>query len=215
MQESAIQMPGIDTVVFDLGGVLIDWDPRHLYRQVFADPAGMEQFLAEVCTPAWNAAQDAGRGWDEAVAELSAQHPAHAPHIALYRDRWAEMLAGPIEGTVRIMARLRAQGLRLFALTNWSGETFPVARERYGFLGDFLGILVSGEEGLVKPDPAIFALMQRRFALDPARTLFIDDAPRNVEAARAAGLHAIRFEDPAALDAALAGYRLVAPGSGR
>jgi len=215
MQEPADSRPLIDTVVFDLGGVLIDWDPRHLYRSVFDDPARMEHFLGQICTPAWNAAQDAGRSWDAAVAELSAQHPGHAAHIALFRDRWADMLAGPIEGTVGIMQRLRGQGMRLYALTNWSRETFPVARARYAFLGDFIDILVSGEEGLIKPDPAIFALMQARFSLVPARTLFIDDAPRNVEAAHAAGLHAVRFEDPPTLEAALAGYRLVDAGTGR
>lgn len=205
--------PLIDTVLFDLGGVLVDWNPRHLYRQVFADHQAMETFLAEICSPAWNARQDAGRPWDEAIAELSARHPEHAEYIALYRDRWHEMLGGAMEETVAVLARLRAEGLRLYALTNWSHETFPMARERYEFLSWFEGILVSGEEKLIKPDPAIFALTCQRFALVPARTLFIDDSSVNVAAARALGLHALQFHDAARLEADLREFALVPPGA--
>lgn len=211
MHEAAPQKPQLDTVIFDLGGVLIDWNPRYLYRKVFDDPARMEHFLAQVCTLEWNARQDAGRTWDEAVAELSARHPAHAAEIALYRDRWPEMLGEAIEGTVALMARLRARGVRLLALTNWSQETFPVALARYGFLHEFEGILVSGAEGLIKPDPAIFALLRERFGLAPARTLFIDDSLRNVEAARDAGLHAVHFADAATLARQLDDYAWATP----
>lgn len=189
----------IDTVVFDLGGVLIDWDPRHLYRQLFHDHEKMERFLAEICSPEWNAQQDAGRPWHEAISELSARHPGHAALIAAYRARWSEMLGGEITGSVAVLRELRERGLRLYALTNWSHETFPLARQQYPFLRWFEGILVSGEERLIKPDPAIFALLLSRFGITAARAAFIDDAPRNVSAASTAGLHAIHFNTPAQL----------------
>ncbi|WP_177497740.1 HAD family hydrolase [Pseudomonas sp. Hp2] len=191
--------PSIDTVVFDLGGVLIDWDPRHLYRQLFDDHDAMERFLADICSPQWNLQQDAGRPWREAVAELSARHPAHAALIAAYHARWPEMLAGEIPGSVAILHELHERGLRLYALTNWSHETFPVARERFPFLRWFEGILVSGEERLIKPDPAIFRLLLSRYGIAPQRAVFIDDAPHNVAGAAAEGLHAVRFRDAAQL----------------
>ncbi|QNH22272.1 Phosphoglycolate phosphatase [Xanthomonas sp. GW] len=203
-----------DTVIFDLGGVLIDWNPRHLYRQLFDDEAEMERFLAEVCSPQWNERQDAGRPWHEAVAELSALHPAQAERIAAYHLRWEETLGGPLDASVQILEELHAQGVRLYALTNWSHETFPVALQRYAFLQRFAGILVSGQERLVKPDPAIFALLLSRYAIDPARAVFIDDAPRNVHAAAAQGLHALHFRDAATLRAELRALGLPLSGAG-
>jgi 2-haloacid dehalogenase len=191
--------PRPDTVVFDLGGVLIDWNPRHLYRKLFADEAAMERFLAEVCTAHWNERQDAGRPWAEAVAQLSAEHPAHASMIEAYWTRWAEMLGGPIAGTVAVLDALRGRGVRLYALTNWSQETFPLALERYPFLHDFEGIVVSGRERLVKPDPAIFRLLLSRFGIEAERAVYIDDAPRNVVAAGELGMRALQFRDPATL----------------
>ena len=116
-----------DTVIFDLGGVLIDWNPRYLYRQLFDDEQVMERFLTEVCHSKWNEQQDAGRPWDEAIALLSAEFPEHAARIAAYRTRWDEMLSGPIHDSVAILHELRARGVRLYALTNWSNETFPLA----------------------------------------------------------------------------------------
>lgn len=199
----------VDTVVFDLGGVLIDWNPRHLYRRLFDDEAAMERFLAEVCSPAWNARQDAGRPWSEAVAELVARFPAQADLIAAYRGRWTEMLGGAIEGTVDVLRELKAGGARLYALTNWSQETFPAARERFDFLADFAGIVVSGEEGLVKPDPLLYRRLIDRHALVPERTLFIDDAPANVAAAEALGMRGHRFEDARRLRAWLVGHGLL------
>ncbi|MBN6103052.1 HAD family phosphatase [Xanthomonas sp. CFBP 8703] len=204
------------TVIFDLGGVLIDWNPRYLYRQLFDDEAEMERFLAEVCSPQWNERQDAGRPWREAVAELSALHPAQAERIAAYHLRWEETLGGPLDASVQILEELHAQGVRLYALTNWSQETFPVALQRYAFLQRFAGILVSGQERLVKPDPAIFALLLSRYGIDPPRAVFIDDAPRNVHAAAAQGLHALQFRDAATLRAELRalGLPLRSAGSG-
>ncbi|MBB5876709.1 HAD family phosphatase [Xanthomonas sp. 3498] len=203
--------PLLDTVVFDLGGVLIDWNPRHLYRRLFDEEAAMETFLREVCSPQWNERQDAGRPWQEAVAELSALHPAHAPLIAAYHARWPEMLGGALDATVAVLDELRGQGVRLYALTNWSHETFPIARERYPFLQWFEGVLVSGEERLVKPDPAIFALLCERYAIDPARAVFIDDAPRNVHAAAATGMQALQFCDAAMLREDLVALGLLPP----
>lgn len=198
--------------VFDLGGVLIDWNPRYLYRQVFDDPVQMEHFLAHVCTPEWNACQDAGRSWDEAVDELSARFPHEAARIALYRDRWEDTLGDAIAPTVAVLDELRAAGVALYALTNWSAQTFPVARRRFPFLAWFDGILVSGEERLAKPDPAIFRLLLSRFGIDPAGTAFIDDAPRNVAAASAAGLRGVQFTDAQRLreDLRALGYPLAA-----
>ncbi len=198
----------IDAVIFDLGGVLIDWNPRHLYRTLFADEAEMERFLAEVCTPAWNLEQDRGRPWAQAIAELSAQHPEKAELIAAYRQRWPEMLNGAIAGTVALLERLDVAGVPLYALTNWSAETWPYAEQLYPFLARFRGIVVSGRIGMVKPEPAIYRHALARFGLRPERTLFIDDAPHNVEAARAVGLKAIRFVGPEALARDFARYGL-------
>ena len=188
--------PGIDTILFDLGAVLIDWDPRYLYRPLFKDDAAMEHFLAEIVPPEWNRSIDAGKTFAEAVAERTQAHPAHADLISLWKDEWASMLQDAIPGTVAILAELRERGYRLFALTNWSAETFPIARERFAFLGWFEDIVVSGEVKLAKPDPRIFKLAIERCRLDPARTVFIDDSVHNVEAGRNAGLHALHFRDP-------------------
>jgi len=200
-----------DTVVFDLGGVLIDWDPRYLYRRLFDDEAAMEHFLAEICTPLWNHQQDAGRSWHEAVATLSAQHPQHAELIDAFHTRWPEMLGGAMAPSVAVLDELRGRGLRLYALTNWSRETFPVARERYDFLRWFDGIVVSGEESLAKPDPAIFQRTIERFSLVPRQTIYIDDAPRNVAAAFQAGMRSLRFQDAETLRAQLCRLGALAP----
>jgi 2-haloacid dehalogenase len=186
----------VKAVVFDLGGVLIDWDPRYLYRKLLADEAAVEDFLATVCTPEWNAEQDRGRPFAEGVAELVERHPLHAAAIAAYHERWPEMLGGEIPGTVEVLAELRATGVPLYALTNWSAETFGIARERFEFLEWFDGVLVSGEERLIKPDPAIFRLLLDRFGLDPGTTFYVDDAEANVAAAAALGFDAVRFTGP-------------------
>lgn len=191
-------------VVFDLGGVLIDWDPRYLYRKLLDDEQA-DRFVAEITTSAWNHEQDRGRPFAEAIAELSSRHPEHSELIAAYYERWEEMLGGPIEPTVALLGQLREhEDLGLYALTNWSAETFPIAEARYDFLSWFDGVLVSGRVGVVKPDVKIFALLVERFDLEPATTLFIDDAAANVEGARAAGLDAVRYTTPAALRADLA-----------
>ncbi len=154
-------------VVFDLGGVLIDWDPRHLYRQMFADPQEMEVFLRDIVSPDWNAEQDAGRTWAEATALLIDQYPDHEELIRVYAERWQDMLAGPIAGSVAVLAQVRDQGTPIYALTNWSAETFPRARALFPFLDWFRGIVVSGDEGIRKPDPEIWRRLIDRYQLDP------------------------------------------------
>jgi 2-haloacid dehalogenase len=189
--------------------VLVDWNPRYLYRQLFDDEAAMERFLGEVCTSAWNEQQDAGRSWSEATATLIAQHPAQAALIEAYSLRWEEMLSGAIQGSVDLLAELKARGVRLYALTNWSHETFPLARERFKFMQWFEDIMVSGEERLIKPDPQIFQRMLQRFAIEPSRALYIDDAPRNVDAAAVQGMHAWWFRDVEGLRQLLVSHGLV------
>src|SRR3984893_15686504 len=154
---------GRSIVVFDLGGVLIDWDPRHLYRKLFAgDEPAMEQFLETVCTHEWNRCQDAGRSFAEGARLLKAEHPDKAELIDAYGGRFGEMLSGPIAGSVEILAELKARGTPLYGLTNWSSETYKPAFERFDFLRWFQGILVSGEVGVIKPDPRIFELLFER-----------------------------------------------------
>jgi 2-haloacid dehalogenase len=196
-------------VVFDLGGVLIEWDPRHLYRKLLADEAAVEEFLATVCTPEWNAELDRGRPFAEGVAELVERHPEHAAAIAAYHERWPEMVAGDIPGTVEVLAELRAAGVPLYALTNWSAETFAITRGRFEFLEWFDGLLVSGEERVTKPDPAIFQLLLDRFGLDPTATVFVDDSEANVAAARRLGFDAIRFTGHEELRRELVARRLL------
>jgi 2-haloacid dehalogenase len=197
-------MAGRDIAVFDLGGVLIEWDPRHLYRRLFnGDEAAMEDFLATVCTPEWNRCQDAGRSFAEAEAEAVARHPDKRALIAAWWEHFDEMAPCAIEGTVAVLARLRARGVPLYALSNWSAETFARSRGRFPFLEWFRGIVVSGQERMIKPDPRLYALLLERYDIDPARAVFIDDVPANTAAAEACGMHAIRFVSPEQLTAEL------------
>ncbi len=201
--------PAVSAVVFDLGGVLIDWDPRYLYRSLFGgDEAAMERFLATVCTPEWNRGQDAGRPWSEAIASLVAEHPEHADLIRAFWDRWPETLGDAIDPTVDVLAELRAAGIPLYALSNWSAETFPIARPRYPFLDWFDGIVISGEVGAAKPDPRIYQALVERHGLDPASLAFVDDVPANVAAAESLGMRGLTFTSAAALRQDLAALGL-------
>src|SRR6516162_8506470 len=186
-------------VVFDLGGVLLDWNPRHLYRKLFHDEAAMERFLTDVCTMEWHHAHDLGVPPEQTAPPLIAAHPEHAAHIRAWTERSEEMLAGPIDGTVDVLRDLTAAGVPCYALTNMEAWTYPGRRERYPFLTWFDGTVVSGFEGVAKPDPRVFELLLDRFGLTAADTLFIDDSAKNVEAARAAGMQAIEFESPTTL----------------
>jgi 2-haloacid dehalogenase len=197
-------------VVFDLGGVLIDWNPRYLFRKLFgADEDGMERFLTEICTTEWNLAQDAGRSWAEGKALLQARHPAQAELIEAYHRRWDEMVSGSIAGSVAILAELKGARVPVYGLTNFSRETFPLARRRFDFLDWFDGIVVSGEVNLVKPDPRIYQLLFDRFGLTAAESIFIDDNAGNTATAARLGMHAIHFTDPSALRGELAALGLL------
>jgi 2-haloacid dehalogenase len=192
-------MPNTSTIIFDLGGVLLEWNPRYLYRKLFDDEAAMEAFLATVCTPDWNVRQDAGRPFGEAVAELLEQHPEQEAMIRAYHERWEEMVPHAIEGTVEILADVRAAGYRVAALSNWSAETYPLMRQRFDFLGWFDRIVLSGDERCIKPDPQIYRILLDRLAQPAHECLFIDDSEKNVVAARQMGIHAIHFHSPEAL----------------
>jgi len=193
-----------EIVVFDLGGVLIQWDPRHLYRKLFAgDDAAMEHFLATVCTHEWNRGQDAGRTFAEGARLLKADHPDKADLIDAYFARFEEMMPGPIHGTVDILRELRDRGVPLYALSNWSAETYPPARARFDFLGWFRGVVISGEVGVNKPDPRIFNALSERHGIELQRAVFIDDSPANAAAATTLGIHGIRFTTAEALRAEL------------
>jgi 2-haloacid dehalogenase len=198
-----------NTVVFDLGGVLVDWDPRYLYRQLFDDPDQMEVFLAEVTNAEWNAHQDAGRPWAAAIEILAAEYPEYRQLIEAFHRRWPEMLAGEIPGTVDVLAELRAARVRLLALSNWSAETFPIARDRFEFLTWFEGIVLSGDVGANKPDPAIYEHFIERFRVDPRAAIFIDDSSANVRAAKTFGFHTVLFTDAPTLRRTLVGFGLL------
>lgn len=201
----------VDIVVFDIGNVLIEWDPRHLYRKLFPDPERMEWFLATVCHAEWNAMQDAGRTWEEAVAEAIGRHPEWEPQIRAYRERWHEMIPGPIDGTVAILERLHAQGTPVYAITNFASDTFREAQARFPFLTLFRDVVVSGDERLLKPDPRIYRLIAERCGFDLARSVFIDDMPKNVAAARAVGMQAVQFVGADDLAERRAGFGLMRP----
>jgi 2-haloacid dehalogenase len=183
-------------VVFDLGGVLLEWNPRHLYRKLFADEDAMEEFLARVCTTEWNERQDAGRPFAEAVAELAPAHPDKLHLINAWHERFGEMIPDAIHGTVEILRELKSRSVPVYALSNWSAETFPSQRERFAFLAWFDGIVVSGHEGCMKPDERIFRILLERYGLAADETVFIDDNPKNARAASALGIHGIHFESP-------------------
>jgi 2-haloacid dehalogenase len=192
--------PAIDAIIFDLGGVLIDWNPSYVFDRMFDSAEKKKEFFETICTPDWNEEQDAGRPLKEATELLAGRHPEWKEYIEAYYGRWEEMLGGPIEGTVEIFRKLREDGrYRLYALTNWSAELFPIALERYDFLHWFDGRVVSGEEKMRKPAPEFYQLIINRFRLDPAATLFIDDNLRNIKAAEAMGIQCIRFENPGQL----------------
>lgn len=194
----------VTAIIFDLGGVLIDWNPEHLYRKIFKDEAEMKHFLQKICTPEWNEEQDGGRTLADATSLLIKEYPEHTANIRAYYDRWPEMLGGAIEGTVDILKKLKdSKRLKIYALTNWSAETFPIALERYGFLGWFDGVVVSGTEKMRKPFPEFYRLLLERYQLKAKETVFIDDNIRNVNAAKEVGLDAIHFTSPAQLSAAL------------
>jgi 2-haloacid dehalogenase len=198
------------SVLFDLGGVFVGWDPARAFAEVI-DAGLVEEFMTRIDFPAWNRGSDAGRPYLASEQELIARFPADAAAIRAYRQHFGRTLTGLVPGTGAVLAELQQAGVRCAALTNWSAETFPVAQQRFGLLRRFVGVLVSGEERLVKPDPAIFTLALERFGLDPETCVFVDDSPANVEAACALGLTGLPFTDADRLRADLEGLGLLRP----
>ena len=190
-------------VVFALGGVLIDWNPRYLYRKLLPGEAEVERFLSEVCTNEWNEQMDAGLPMAEGIAEKVREFPEHEALIRAWRDRWPEMLGEPLAGTVEVLQELREAGAPLYVLSNWSAETYPLAEPIFTFLGWFRGKVISGEVNMKKPDPKIYQLLLDRFGLEASETVFIDDKHANVEAANAEGIRGLIFTDAATLRADL------------
>jgi 2-haloacid dehalogenase len=186
----------ITAVVFDLGAVLVDWNPEYLYAKLIPDEKERRRFLNEVCTLEWNYSMDAGLSVRESVAALAAEHPDQADLINAWWDRWPEMLGEEIPGTRSVAEQISRSGMPLYALTNWSSETWPLGLAGFPFLGElFDGIVVSGDEGVAKPDPRLFQILNDRYALEPPTTVFIDDSPTNVAAAAELGYRAHRFTD--------------------
>jgi len=192
-------MTEIRHIVFDIGNVLLKWDPERPYRRLIPDPAERARFLSDVCSPEWNAEQDRGRSWRQAEDVLIATHPERAALIRAYRTHWPEMIPGHIEESVAVLEALIDSGHDVTGLTNFAADTFDVARRQYPFLNRFRGVTVSARIGLMKPDTAIYRHHAETFGLDPSATLFFDDNPANVEGARAAGWNAERFETPEGL----------------
>ena len=180
-------------LIFDFGGVLIDWDPHHLYDPYFGDRARAEWFLQNICTMEWNTQMDAGKPFSEGVAELSARFPEWAKEIGMFRSHWTKMVGGPIPGMLELVRELKAAGHGVYGLSNWSMETFPLICDDYPVLKLLDGMVVSGNEGVIKPDPEIYKLLLSRYSLQPADCIFIDDNPANVAAAQTLGILAIRF----------------------
>jgi 2-haloacid dehalogenase len=186
----------VRAIIFDFGGVLVNWDPHNLYRRLIADPQAIDQFLAEIHFAEWNAQQDKGRPFADGVAELSARFPQHAELIRAYHQHWEDSIAGPIPGSVDILRSLKAAGYSTYGLSNWSAETFPIAYRKYDFFQLLDGYIISGEVGLLKPDPAIFELMTSKIGHPAWQCLLIDDFARNIESARQLGFETILFRSP-------------------
>jgi 2-haloacid dehalogenase len=193
----------IEALVFDVGGVLLDWDPRHLYRKLFADESEMEWFLAEICTPAWHAPHDRGASTAASCAELASRHPQLSQLIWAWWTRSEEMIGGVDAGSVEILRAVRETGVPCYALTNMEAETYPLRLERFPFLGWFDGTVVSGREGVAKPDPDVFTLLLDRFGLSPKATLMIDDTEVNLKVASRLGIQTALFRSSGQLRADL------------
>lgn len=203
-------MTNIKNIVFDLGGVLIDWNPDYVFKEVFKDDEKLAWFYREICTMDWNENQDAGYPLVKATEERVALFPQHEDLIRMYYGRWEEMLGDAIQGTVELLKQcVDSPALKVVALTNWSAETFPVALEKFDFLQWFEGIVVSGEEMTRKPFPDIYQTTLNRFDLKPEESLFIDDNKRNIKAAKALGIQCVHFSSPLQLEKELKKLKLL------
>ncbi len=194
----------IDTIIFDLGNVLIRWDPGVVYKEYFKTEDELNYFFEHVCTLEWNEEQDKGRPIETATELLVKEHPSHEEAIRMYYGRWKEMILGPVDGTPEILNSLhQKQNQRLLALTNWSAELFPYALENFDFLGFFEGILVSGEEKMKKPDLEIYRRFEEKFPIDRTKSVFIDDSAKNIAGAKEAGWNVIHFKNASQLETEL------------
>ncbi len=196
-------------VLWDVGNIIVRWDPRTLYSKIFLDPDERDRFLKDVCTQAWHDEHDRGRTMAEGVARLTAQFPDQAPAIAAWKDRWGEMFSGVIPETVQAIEALAARDVPMFGLTNMSAETAPETFAMDPAFGHLRLIVVSGEVGLLKPDPRLFNLALERIGRPADSLLFVDDNPANIAAARQLGFATHLFADPAALAPALEGFGLL------
>ncbi len=188
-------MKKIKNIVFDFGGVLLDWNPRYFYRTFFWDEKEMEHFLANVCNDEWNAEQDKGRSFAEGVKLLQWEHPEYREAIALFAERWEDMLKCELPETVNLLRKLKNEGYGIYGLTNWSAETIQIVYRRYDFFKLFDGIVVSGEEKLIKPDKQIYNILLERYHLKAKESVFIDDNPANIESAWELGFNVILFNN--------------------
>ena len=202
--------PTINTVIFDLGGVLIDWSPRYLYRKIFKTEEEITWFLENICTSEWNDLQDAGRSFEDATEELVSKHPEWELPIRAWYGRWQETMNGSVQGSVELLTAIKEKSNhRLYALTNWSAETFPWALDTFEFLQWFEGIVVSGVEKTRKPHPEFYQILFDRYQIDPTAALFIDDNMHNIIGANALGMHTIHFQNPKQTKEELTGWGIL------
>lgn len=206
--------PPIDAVLFDIGGVFIDWDPEHLYKKLIPDADERRHFLTEVCSPEWHSQHDRGRDTAESCRELAERYPEHAGLIAAWSERNEEMVAGILADSIKVLEELRARGVACYVISNHEREAWERRRARYDFLDAFDGYVLSYEEGILKPDPEIFRRALTRFGLTPATTLFVDDRDENIDVARSLGMQTLRFTTAPALREALVSCDLLMPVSG-
>lgn len=185
----------IKNIIFDFGGVLLDWNPRYLYKSYFNNDEEMEHFLADICNGEWNIKQDAGRPFAEAVKELQAKFPEYAEAIQMYDDDWEKMLKCELPESIDLLKELKSMGYGIYGLTNWSAEKIGCAFANYSFFSLFDGIVVSGVEKVVKPDRKIYEILLERYSLKPGECVFIDDNQDNVDMAKVLGINAIRFDN--------------------
>jgi 2-haloacid dehalogenase len=201
-----MSMPTIRSIIFDFGGVLLDWNPHNLYRRFFQSENETDQFLSEINFPDWNLEQDKGRPFSQGVSELSAKFPQYSHLIRAYHEYWEESIVGPINGSVDILRRLKKARYYIYGLSNWSAETFPIAYNKFDFFKLFDGIVISGEVKIAKPDPAIFEILLKRAKQSAFECLFIDDSASNIHAAQKLGFNTIQFKSPIQLESELMKY---------
>ena len=196
-------MTDINTVIFDFGGVLVDWNPHYLYDSYFGSREKADWFLTHICNSAWNVQMDGGKPFAEGIAELVARHPEWEKEIRMYRSEWLKMMGEQIPGMQALVADLKARGYHVYGLTNWAADTFALVRDRYPVFALLDGIVVSGEEKMAKPDPRIFRILLERYHINPSEAVFVDDNMPNIEAAKQLGLHTLLFQSSEQLRKAL------------